>query len=231
LLTWAALVLWASHLPAADETKIDRAIAKEPTYQSKPKYCLLVFGPEALARVWLVLDGDVLYLDRNANADLTEPDERFTAQSSPGDASPTYPFAEIREFPVLGQIPTDGGRKYTRFQVSHTTIKKDFTPIGRDNRELKSRFDKDQSLTRAGVTLYLDDKVRVQAVSEWTDRPDTAPVFCIGGPLTMAPLQRQELWASGRKRRSPSWTTTRFRRRSSRSRCSLSTTKTRGSRP
>src|SRR6266702_3291632 len=52
--------------PAVDYTKIDRTIAKEPRYQSKtPKYCLLVFGPEAKTRVWLVLDRDVLYVDRN----------------------------------------------------------------------------------------------------------------------------------------------------------------------
>jgi hypothetical protein len=58
---------------AVDLTKIDRGIAKEPTYQSKaPKYCLLVFGPEAKTRVWLVLDDKVLYVDRNANGDLTE---------------------------------------------------------------------------------------------------------------------------------------------------------------
>src|SRR5262245_65651509 len=49
---------------ATDLTKIDRTIAKEPAYKSKPKYCLLVFGPEAKMRVWLVLDGDVLYVDR-----------------------------------------------------------------------------------------------------------------------------------------------------------------------
>src|SRR5262249_8147594 len=61
----------------ADLTKIERTIAKEPAYKSKPKYCLLVFGPEAKTRVWLVLDGDTLYVDRNGNGDLTETGERF----------------------------------------------------------------------------------------------------------------------------------------------------------
>jgi hypothetical protein len=61
----------------ADLTKIDRTIAKEPAYKSKPKYCLLVFGPEAKTRVWLALDGNVLYVDRNGNGDLTEKGERF----------------------------------------------------------------------------------------------------------------------------------------------------------
>jgi hypothetical protein len=38
---------------AADLSKIDRTLAKEPKYQSKAKYCLLVFGPQAKTRVWL----------------------------------------------------------------------------------------------------------------------------------------------------------------------------------
>jgi hypothetical protein len=60
-----------------DLTKIGRVIAKEPAYQSKEqKYCLLVFGAEAKTRVWLVIDGDTLYVDCNGNGDLTEPGER-----------------------------------------------------------------------------------------------------------------------------------------------------------
>ena len=46
---------------AADLTKIDRSIRKEPPYHTMaPKYCLLAFGPEAKYRIWLVLDGDTL---------------------------------------------------------------------------------------------------------------------------------------------------------------------------
>src|SRR5262252_4031078 len=69
-------VLIPMPVAATDLSKIDRTIGKEPTYESKPKYCLLVFGPEAKTRVWLVLDGDVLYVDRNGNGDLTEPNEK-----------------------------------------------------------------------------------------------------------------------------------------------------------
>jgi hypothetical protein len=193
-----ALVLWAAPVLATDLTKIDRTIAKEPAYQSKPKYCLLVFGPAAKTRVWLVLDGDVLYVDRNGNGDLTEKDERFTYERSkdkrsPADAPPTYPFAQIRQFPIIDQIATNSGKKYTRFEVTHTIIKKNFTPVNRENRELKARFEKDPTLTRVGISVHIGDKVRVQAVSEWADRPSDAPVCHIDGPLTMAPLQRQEL--------------------------------------
>jgi hypothetical protein len=62
-----------------DLTQIKRSIVREPVYQSKaPKYFLLVFGAEAKTRIWLVLDGDVLYVDRNGNGDLTEDGKRVT---------------------------------------------------------------------------------------------------------------------------------------------------------
>jgi hypothetical protein len=82
-------VVWFAGLAApihagVDLTKVDRSIAKEPTYNSKaPKYCLLVLGPEAKTRVWLVLDGDTLYVDRNANGELTEPGERIKPAPGP----------------------------------------------------------------------------------------------------------------------------------------------------
>ncbi len=76
----ALLVLLAAQAVPADETvdlsKIDRSIAKEPKYgTASQEYCLLVFGPTADRHVWLVRDGDALYVDRNGNGDLTEPDE------------------------------------------------------------------------------------------------------------------------------------------------------------
>jgi hypothetical protein len=58
-------------------TKIDRTIKKEPKYDKEPKYVLAAFGPEARFKVWIVIDGDVAYIDRNGNGDLTEQDERF----------------------------------------------------------------------------------------------------------------------------------------------------------
>ena len=60
-----------------DLQNIDRTITKEPTYQTtSPKYCLAVFGSNAQTRVWLVLDGDTLFIDRNGNLDLTDEGEK-----------------------------------------------------------------------------------------------------------------------------------------------------------
>ena len=69
-----------------DLSKIERRILKEPVYQSKqPLYGLYVFGPEAKTRVWAIFDKsgpdarayDILYFDRNADGDLTAPEERI----------------------------------------------------------------------------------------------------------------------------------------------------------
>src|SRR5262245_45254002 len=89
---------------AADLSAIPRAITKEPAYKTKPKYCLVVFGPEARKRVWVVLDGDVLYVDKNGNGDLTEKGEALPFVKQPLDTSdPAYPLQEIRSF-SLGDV-------------------------------------------------------------------------------------------------------------------------------
>jgi len=69
---------------AADLSKIDRTIGKEPKYREKPGYCLLVFGPEAATRIWLIKDGALLYLDRNGNGDLTEAGKRLADNADDG---------------------------------------------------------------------------------------------------------------------------------------------------
>jgi len=70
-----------------DFKKVDRTIKKLPELRSqKPLYGLFLFGIDGETRVWAVLDAtgpdayDILYLDRNADGDLTGKDERFTGE-------------------------------------------------------------------------------------------------------------------------------------------------------
>src|SRR5262245_39881199 len=94
---------------AADLTKVDRSIAKEPVYKTKaPRYALLVFGPEAKDRVWLIKDGDTLYVDRNGNGDLTEAGEKIAAEKG-GSAGEGYRF-------TIDQL-TIGGKTHHNLQV------------------------------------------------------------------------------------------------------------------
>jgi hypothetical protein len=74
------LIVAAGPAGAVDLATVERAIAKEPAYSAPAQYCLLVFGPDAKERVWLALAGDVLYVDRNGNGDLTEAGESVKAK-------------------------------------------------------------------------------------------------------------------------------------------------------
>jgi hypothetical protein len=90
LILLCALFVWPTLAQTADLSKIDRTIKKEPAYKGKPKYGLLVFGSEAKHKLWIVLDGTDLYVDKNGDGVLTT-EERF-----PQDGR------ELKEFDVAG---------------------------------------------------------------------------------------------------------------------------------
>jgi hypothetical protein len=68
--------------------KVDRTIRKLPALAARrpPLYGLFLFGPDGRTRVWAVLDAtgdgpyDLLYLDRNADGNLTAADERLAGE-------------------------------------------------------------------------------------------------------------------------------------------------------
>ncbi len=117
---------------AVDLTKIERKILKEPAYQTKKQeYCLLVFGPEAKLRVWLVLDGGTLYVDHNGNGDLTDPGERFPVGSDAGDIDD--PFGKTRHlrlvvFGTAKQRDTDKNRGKIRILKIAGKYRQDCSP-------------------------------------------------------------------------------------------------------
>jgi len=104
-----AVFLITTPASAAELAKIDRSISREPAYKTKqPRYCLLVLGAEAERRIWMVLDGDVLYVDKNGNGDLTEPGEQLKV------ATPNQDPASFEAIEVLGP---DGKSKH-KLEVS-----------------------------------------------------------------------------------------------------------------
>jgi len=152
--------------PAVDLTKIDRTIAKEPQYQSKsPKYSLLVFGPKADKRVWLVIDKDVLYVDVNGHGDLTEPGEKVKVKT------PNQDPASFEEIDIHGH---DGKKEKVRFSLFGWY----------DLREGKGEGIQPSVTVSWGGRWY----------GAWGDgesplrfaaRPQDEPILHIGGPLEM----------------------------------------------
>jgi hypothetical protein len=103
LLLPAALLVAAGLSPAsaADLSKIDRTLKDEPKYTARaPKYCLLAFGAEAKALVWLVHDGDVLHV-------RASPD---------GKSAPTWrQFKNVQYGAPIGDVWEAGGKVRHRY--------------------------------------------------------------------------------------------------------------------
>jgi len=175
---WHALAFLAfcpALVPAADLSKIDRTIVKEPPYKGRPTYCLLVFGAEAKTRIWLVVDGNNLYVDRNGNGDLTEEGERV-------DGTPLYD----RPGPAGRVIGISFGlEKLTKWN-------------GKDTRLMvlsNSKHDEDDVVNFFVGGEGLQNTVAGGAggVLKFSTRPRDAPIIHFAGPMRMALRAEQTL--------------------------------------
>jgi len=171
----------------ADLTKIDCTIAKEPAYQSKPKYCLLVFGPDAKTRVWLVLDGDTLYVDRNGNGDLTDDGEGLVA------ARKTLSSAGKGRVWQVGDVAASGGKVvYTGLTVSDISDVLDSKFGSRGlGITVKVPIGSTRAVQSAGSAVHPATGYNLR----FADRPQDAPVIHFGGPMRIMLMQPERFTA------------------------------------
>lgn len=150
---------------AVDYDKLDRKLTKEPAYRTgKPRYALILFGPEARLEVWAVLDGETLYLDRNGDGDLTAPDERFAKEADCQGVELADP---------------DG---VTRYRIRRLATDRSFRE--RWNREVKRAAP--QMMVYVTVTGPRAFKQYCDVAEMRTD-PKVAMVAHFNGPLTIGP--------------------------------------------
>jgi hypothetical protein len=151
-----------------DLSKVDRHIVV-PTGLEKPGYCLLVFGPQAKSRVWIVVDGETVYVDRNGNGDLSEVGKAFPPSERPentlmaGYHSWTYSLGDL----VLGgESEKHTGLTLVRYQDGDGPIE--------------------------SVLSVWVDGIRLQYAG-WgplfTASPSTAPIVHFGGAVVAKPLR------------------------------------------
>jgi hypothetical protein len=194
LLTLAVL-LWPAtfgHATPVDLSKIDRTIRKEPVYQTKsPKYCLLVFGTEPKTLMWLVHDGDRLYVDRNGSGDLTEEGEQVKGEEKrPNITSATE--GERIEARVW---------KFDLGEVREGKLKHDAFVVEIEHFEYIPKEGKRRTEDNTFVTLKLEGKRQQSAYGNFSfaARPQDAPVIHFNGPLTMATLFEDQVLKRGCK--------------------------------
>lgn len=167
----------AARLDAVDFAKIDRAIKKEPAYAFKPLYGQVVIGLEAKTRVWCVIDGEKLYVDKNCNGDLTDdgpPAELKNKNSDPAS------YDNI-------DVSPDGGKTVYKFDVTLW------------NRPSKRESGKDAEPFHQSIHITFPDG---RWFGAWGDQHQSlmfaeknadAPILHFGGPLRMGFEIRQPL--------------------------------------
>jgi hypothetical protein len=185
-----AIVLVASlstQASAAELSKVDRSIAKEPAYRSKPKYCLLVFGPEAKTRVWLVQDGDTLYVDRNGNGDLREQDKKVAAEKQDGAEEGQYTFkaGDIRDGTLVHKGLSVGVAKIDHMADLDEQVKAFLAKNPKGRGYLVMVEMEMPGWKGAGVGGRVQQQafiVDVNGVLQFSDKPKDAPIIHFGGP-------------------------------------------------
>jgi hypothetical protein len=114
---------YCSPAQAVDYARIDRSFTKEPAYQSKsPQYALFLFGSEAKLRVWFVLDGLTVYVDRNGDGDLTAKDERFAKLEDCKNVTLAEPDGKTRYL-----ISSIGSYKDEKLERQHVMVNVEIT--------------------------------------------------------------------------------------------------------
>jgi hypothetical protein len=175
---------------AADMASVDRTIKKEPVYQSKtPRYALLVFSPDGRDRVWLVHDGDTLYVDRNGDGDLTDAADKVTAKGRTPVGGYEFTAGELRI----------GGRAHKGLTVHSVPLLKASEGFEKPP-NAKAALAGDPSAHIYLVSVELDTPgmkgmgtggrvmrlagfVDVAGALLFADKPATAPIIHFDGPL------------------------------------------------
>jgi hypothetical protein len=154
---------------AADLAALPRTIAKEPTYTGKPVYCLLALGAEAKTRVWVVRDGDTVYVDRNGNGDLTEADEKVAGTSETDEADGMK--NTVTDFP-LGDLPKVGDKTpYSGLSLRRYL----FVPAS----------PKIPTTDMSVVSVTLNEVSTQSGAPTFAPKAADAPVLHLDGPLTI----------------------------------------------
>ena len=147
--------------------QVERKIVKEPQYASTPRYALLVFGTGADSKVWMVEDGKTLYVDKNANGDLTD------------DGPPIAPtnVRPMRDFDyLLDEIKPQSGSKHSAFRLARWNYG-------------------EQPSDSYGLAVTLDGKTPMYAgwfLTFWSASPETVQPIHFGGPLRPKQLRHKQ---------------------------------------
>jgi hypothetical protein len=150
---------------------VTRTIGKEPKYTNKPKYALVVLGTNAEAKLWMVEDGETLYLDKNLNGDLTDDGPPIARTQSP----------DLCDYKCHELTPAKGP-KHTDFCLRRWN-----NGTAEDSYGLSLAVEGTKPMYAGWFGTF------------WAPTPDKVPIVQFGGPLTPTTLGNSHSFVLGSK--------------------------------
>jgi hypothetical protein len=147
----------------------DRPAVREPRYQSTPKYSLMALGRSGDVKVWMVEDGRRLFVDKNANGDLTDDGPPVEPSNVRNRGTNQWDFNY-----VFDAITPANGSRHTNFDLR--------------------RWNYGEG-EEYGLSLTVDGQLPLYAGwfdTFWSTKRETAPVIHFGGPFKPKLLRSQE---------------------------------------
>jgi hypothetical protein len=154
-------------------------LIKEPKYTSTPKYCVINLGTSGQVSVWMVEDGRRLFVDKNANGDLTDDGPPI----EPSDVRAVGPNSWDFNY-LLDAITPPDGLRHTRFDLR--------------------RWNYNEKEDNYGLSIFVDDQLPVYAGwfgTFWSAKRETAPVLNFGRTFTPRLLRTKEFTVGLRDQR------------------------------
>jgi hypothetical protein len=168
----SALLLSAADAGDVDLSKLPRKIAP-PKDAKVPKYCCLVFGEKAERIVWLALEGESLFVDRNSDGDFDDADERIVAKTTEEGVVSTFAAGDL-------SIPKLDPAELT---VTVTHLPKE---QGGDHYNVRARIRRDGAPSAESDGRYYclayEDK---EGPLVFAPQLEKAPMLHFGGPWTL----------------------------------------------
>lgn len=173
---------------AAGLAKINRSLRREPKYKTEPYYALVIIGSKAERRVWLVVDGETLYVDRNGNGDLTEANERVALsvkKTKGGWMTPMYKGINSFDIGEVSNLP---------LRLDFYVRDKDFVPTyDYEKKQVKDYQEKGWEFAALGrkkrgwdFDTFLHGRNWIEMPVIFCRQPKDAQICHLAGPLTFA---------------------------------------------
>lgn len=174
----AALLPCQSKDASADLAAARKAPAAEPKYEGKPRYLLLALGQPIKHTVWCVIDGMVLFVDRDCNGRLDAANERVTPIVSKLNDDHFIAQTHTYKIGALQQVQEPAELELTLMQWNLEY------KANADLAEVMEVLRANPALRNPTVTLTRKGKPEQFAMTEFAESAATATVLHFDAPAT-----------------------------------------------